>query len=174
MVLSRLFHFTAASTSRNLFQSRPVRFRQLRAFSIASRIMAQDYRLKLDSLNLKDGEKREVEVEGIENGKVLLVKAGDKVHALSPNCTHYGAPLVKGVVTGDGRLTCPWHGACFNIATGDVEDSPALDPLAKFPISEKDGGVYITGDEKTIQASRTSSNMKCAAAGEEKVVIVGG
>ena len=51
-----------------------------------------------------------MEVEGIEGGKVLLVKVKDEVHAMSPNCTHYGAPLVKGVVTGEGRLTCPWHG----------------------------------------------------------------
>jgi hypothetical protein len=72
--------------------------------------MAQQYKLKLDSIDLKHLEKREVEVEGIDGAKVLLVKLGDQVHALSSNCTHYGAPLVKGVITPDGRLTCPWHG----------------------------------------------------------------
>ncbi len=76
--------------------------------------MAQEYQLKgLSSLDLKSGEKREVEVEGIEKGKVLLVKLGDKTHALGSNCTHYGAPLVKGILTPDGRLTCPWHGGTF-------------------------------------------------------------
>ncbi len=73
--------------------------------------MAQEFKLKdLTSIEMKNGEKKEVEVEGIENGKVLLVKANDEVHALSANCTHYGAPLKLGVVTGDGRLTCAWHG----------------------------------------------------------------
>lgn len=73
--------------------------------------MAKEYQLKgLSSLDLKSGEKREVEVEGVENGKVLLVRVGDKTHAMSSNCTHYGAPLVKGILTPDGRLTCPWHG----------------------------------------------------------------
>ncbi len=71
----------------------------------------QEYKLKdLKSLDLKSGEKREVEVEGIEEAKVLLVNTGGKVIALGAKCTHYGAPLVKGVLTGDGRLTCPWHG----------------------------------------------------------------
>lgn len=64
--------------------------------------------------------------------------------------------------------------ACFNVASGDVEDAPALDPLAKFEIVEKDGGVYIKGDEKIIQASRRQPNTKCSAQGQEKVVVVGG
>ena len=73
--------------------------------------MAQEYKLKdISSLDLKNGEKREVEVDGIEGGKVLLAKMNDKTHALSTNCTHYGAPLKNGVLTPDGRLTCPWHG----------------------------------------------------------------
>ena len=73
--------------------------------------MAQEFKLKgVTSLNLKNGEKQEVEVEGVEGGKVLLLKVQDKVHATSANCTHYGAPLKSGVLTPEGRLTCPWHG----------------------------------------------------------------
>jgi len=62
--------------------------------------MAQEYKLKgLSSLDLKPGEKREVEVEGIEEGKVLLCNVGGKFSAIGSKCTHYGAPLVKGVLT---------------------------------------------------------------------------
>jgi nitrite reductase/ring-hydroxylating ferredoxin subunit len=76
--------------------------------------MAQEFKLKdISSLDLKDGEKREVEVEGIEGGKVLLCNEGGKISALGHKCTHYGAPLVKGVLSGNGRLTCPWHGGWF-------------------------------------------------------------
>lgn len=35
---------------------------------------------------------------------MLLSKIGDKVHATSAYCTHYGAPLVKGVLVADGRV----------------------------------------------------------------------
>jgi nitrite reductase/ring-hydroxylating ferredoxin subunit len=73
--------------------------------------MAQEFKLKdVTSLQMKNGDKKEVEVEGVEGGKVLLLKIQDQVHATSSNCTHYGAPLVKGVLTPEGRLTCPWHG----------------------------------------------------------------
>lgn len=137
--------------------------------------MASEFKLKdATSIELKHGQKAEYEVEGIEGGKVLLVKAQDGLHAMSPNCTHYGAPMVKGVVTGDGRITCPWHGACFKIATGDVEDAPALDPLAKFKVVQKDGGVYITGDESALKAGRRKLNIKCSAKSQDNVVIVGG
>ena len=73
--------------------------------------MAQEYKIKeLSSLPaLQPGEKQEVEVEGL-GAKVLLVNAGGKVQAIGPKCTHYGAPLKNGVVTTDGRVTCPWHG----------------------------------------------------------------
>jgi nitrite reductase/ring-hydroxylating ferredoxin subunit len=78
--------------------------------------MAQEFKLKdLSSLNLKDGDKVEAEVEGIEKGKVVLVKVKGKVHALNANCTHFGAPLKNGVLTEDGRLTCPWHGGRVSV-----------------------------------------------------------
>lgn len=63
--------------------------------------MAQEYKLKgITSLDLKPGEKKEVEVEGIEEGKVLLCNVDGKITAIGSKCTHYGAPLVTGVLTG--------------------------------------------------------------------------
>ena len=64
--------------------------------------------------------------------------------------------------------------ACFNVASGDVEDAPALDPLAKFELIEKDGAVFIKGESATIKASRRQPNTKCSASGQERVVVIGG
>ncbi|KAF2223469.1 hypothetical protein BDZ85DRAFT_197589 [Elsinoe ampelina] len=137
--------------------------------------MATEFKIKgLTSLDLKNGDKQEVEVEGIEGGKVLLVKLDDQVHALNSNCTHYGAPLAKGVLTPEGRLTCPWHGACFNARTGDVEDAPALDPLHKFKVTQKDGGVFVSAEEKQVKDQRRKLSIKCSPKKQEKIVVVGG
>ncbi|KUI55392.1 Apoptosis-inducing factor 1 [Cytospora mali] len=140
--------------------------------------MAQEYKLKgVTSLDLKPGAKQEVDVEGLDT-KVLLVNAGGKIQALGPKCTHYGAPLANGVLTTNGRLTCPWHGACFNAKTGDIENAPALDPLPTFKVTQKDdGSIYITGEEATIKAGRRKPNFKCKSASsssEAKVLVVGG
>ncbi|KAF2846953.1 hypothetical protein T440DRAFT_492352 [Plenodomus tracheiphilus IPT5] len=137
--------------------------------------MAKEFKLKdVTSLNLKNGEKKEVEIEGVEGGKVLLLKIQDQVHATSANCTHYGAPLAKGILTPEGRLTCPWHGACFKVSTGDVEDAPALDPISKYEVFEKDGAVYIKTDEATLKANRRSLNLKCSSVSDDKVLVIGG
>lgn len=49
-----------------------------------------------------------------------------------------------------------------------------MDPLAKFEILEKNGAVYIKGEESVIKANRRKLSIKCSAKGPEKVVIVGG
>lgn len=49
-----------------------------------------------------------------------------------------------------------------------------MDPLAKFEVYEKSGAVYVKGEEATIKASRRKPNVKCAAQGQEKVVVIGG
>jgi len=99
---------------------------------------------------------------------------GDQVHALNANCTHYGAQLKNGVVTPEGRLTCPWHGACFNVKSGDVEDSPAPFALNKFDVFEKDDGVYIKGQESDIKGGKRTVNIRTKPTSQDRVVIVGG
>ncbi|RKF53844.1 Apoptosis-inducing factor 1 [Golovinomyces cichoracearum] len=140
------------------------------------RKMSQEYKLKdLTCLNLKPGEKKEAEVEGIEGAKVLLCNSNGTVSAIGSKCTHYGAPLVKGVLTPDGRITCPWHGACFKATNGDIENAPALDALPCFKLSEKNGSVFITGEKDSIISSRRKPNIKISnIISDEKVVVIGG
>uniref|UniRef100_A0A8B9GWL6 Apoptosis inducing factor mitochondria associated 4 n=1 Tax=Astyanax mexicanus TaxID=7994 RepID=A0A8B9GWL6_ASTMX len=72
------------------------------------------------------------EVE-IEQNKILLVRNEGKFSAVSGLCTHYGAPLIKGALVGN-RVRCPWHGACFNTTTGDIEEFPGLDCLHSYKV----------------------------------------
>uniref|UniRef100_A0A8C4W4X8 Rieske domain-containing protein n=1 Tax=Gopherus evgoodei TaxID=1825980 RepID=A0A8C4W4X8_9SAUR len=74
---------------------------------------------------------REVEVAG---HKVLLVRSKMEFSAVGSKCTHAGASLSKGVLAGN-RLRCPWHGACFSIRTGDIEEYPTLDCLPCFKVT---------------------------------------
>ena len=70
-----------------------------------------------------------------ESGKALLVRENGQYFAVGHKCTHYGAPLATGHLE-NGRVRCPWHGACFNIKTGDIEDFPGLDSIPKFEVQK--------------------------------------
>ncbi|KAF8842076.1 FAD/NAD(P)-binding domain-containing protein [Paxillus ammoniavirescens] len=126
--------------------------------------------------DLRDGQMKEVTFEG--EGKVLLHRLGDDVHATSAFCTHYGAPLAKGVLTADGRVVCPWHGACFNVCTGDIEDAPAPAAIHSFKTRVKDGKVYVTADpSQTLKSNMTRTPTLLTAdipSTGKGLVIVGG
>uniref|UniRef100_A0A8C9VAG3 Apoptosis inducing factor mitochondria associated 4 n=1 Tax=Scleropages formosus TaxID=113540 RepID=A0A8C9VAG3_SCLFO len=98
--------------------------------------------------DLQEGQMMEVEVG---QHKVLLVRSGGVYSAIGNSCTHYGAPLSKGALSG-GRVRCPWHGACFNVKTGDIEEYPGLDCVTiennKVYVSAKIKlrGVYVNCD----------------------------
>lgn len=75
--------------------------------------------------------------------EILLIRDGARVFATAVKCTHYGAPLERGVYR-DGVIHCPWHKACFRASTGDVTAPPALDNLPSFPVRVVDGQVFVS------------------------------
>lgn len=84
---------------------------------------------KITDMNI--GEMKNIKVKDDE--EILLVRTKDKYYALAPNCTHYGAPLKDGVLSGES-LVCPWHHACFSVKSGKVLEPPALDSLPQYEI----------------------------------------
>ncbi|NWU71402.1 AIFM3 factor, partial [Pterocles burchelli] len=90
---------------------------------------------------------------------VLLVRNKKEFSALGSRCPHYGAPLSKGVLRGQ-RLRCPWHGACFNIKTGDIEEYPALDCLPCFKVTVEDGKVFVTAKKKVLTSPAVTKHQQ--------------
>uniref|UniRef100_H2UUI7 Apoptosis inducing factor mitochondria associated 4 n=1 Tax=Takifugu rubripes TaxID=31033 RepID=H2UUI7_TAKRU len=90
--------------------------------------------------DLKDGQMKEVMVG---EKKVLLVCSQGQYSAIGSQCSHYNAPLVKGTLVGQ-RVRCPFHGACFNVRTGDIEEYPGLDSLPTYKVKVENGMVYVT------------------------------
>ncbi|XP_007906685.1 apoptosis-inducing factor 3 isoform X3 [Callorhinchus milii] len=108
---------------------------------------------------LQDGQMREVDVG---YGKALLIKERGEYCAIGHKCPHYGAPLVKGVLN-NGRVRCPWHGACFNVATGDIEDFPGLDSLPKFQVRIEKEKVMVRASKQALQSQKKVKRMaRCA------------
>ncbi|XP_041349641.1 apoptosis-inducing factor 3-like [Gigantopelta aegis] len=122
-----------------------------------------------DAEELKDGEMKEVEVG---SRKALLVREGGNYYAVGPKCSHFGAPLASGVLC-NGRVRCPWHGACFNIKTGDIEDFPGLDSIPKFDVSVKNGKVFVKDDPTTSGNKRVKPMSKASRDNKQTFVLIG-
>ncbi|KAK6905738.1 hypothetical protein I203_106569 [Kwoniella mangroviensis CBS 8507] len=130
----------------------------------------------LPESELKDGQMKSVE---FGEGKVLISKIKGQIYATSAFCTHYGAPLEKGVISHDGRVVCPWHGACFNVCSGDIEDAPGLDSLWKFSATVNNGQIVVSANHQEVKSKVGRIVPKARTKGtgrkeNETVVIVGG
>lgn len=69
----------------------------------------------------------------VEGEKVALFKSDDAFYALSDTCTHRGGPLSEGEVEGN-EVTCPWHGAKFDLRSGAALGPPAPTGIKSYPV----------------------------------------
>lgn len=99
---------------------------------------------------------------------IVLVRRGDDVFAVAAGCTHYGARLDEGAVSGD-TLRCPWHHACFSLRTGDALAAPALNPIDCYRVERSGTTIRVVkkADAKPAAPRRHATD-------PASIVIVGG
>lgn len=77
------------------------------------------------------------------NGKsIALFNLDGSYYAIGNECTHRGGPLAEGFVDGE-TVTCPWHGAQFNVKTGAAESAPASKPVAKYNLRVQGSAIEV-------------------------------
>lgn len=85
---------------------------------------------------LKDNEFRIADVppgSAVRVGGVAVFNIGGSFFATQDKCTHKQGPLSEGKLDGS-TVTCPLHGAQFNVSTGAVLHGPAKDPLKTYRV----------------------------------------
>jgi nitrite reductase/ring-hydroxylating ferredoxin subunit len=88
-----------------------------------------------------EGESVTVDFFGRE---VLVSKADGKPRAIANTCTHLGGPLEQH----GQELVCGWHGARFDVTTGQPLSGPARCPLMVLPTNVVDGVLTYVWDEQ--------------------------
>ena len=76
------------------------------------------------------GQASMVEVDGKE---IALFNVGGSFHAIDNTCTHVGGPLCEGEIEGN-EVTCPWHGAMFDVTSGQVLGPPAASSVNRYNV----------------------------------------
>ena len=85
------------------------------------------------------GQAKLIEVNGRE---IALFNIAGAFHALDNSCTHVGGPLCEGEIDG-AEVTCPWHGAVFDVTTGNVLGPPAPEAVTCYKIHLENDDVII-------------------------------
>ena len=89
--------------------------------------------------DLKPGQ---VEVFEVEDEFVAVANIDGQFHAFADVCTHDDGPLVEGDLEGH-VVTCPRHGARFDVCTGEALSLPAVVPLPTFEVRVVNDNVRV-------------------------------
>jgi nitrite reductase/ring-hydroxylating ferredoxin subunit len=76
------------------------------------------------------GQSRQVKVQ---NRTIALFHIDGSFFAVDDTCPHRGAPLWEGQVEGT-EVTCPWHGARFDLTSGAHLCPPARSGVASYAV----------------------------------------
>jgi nitrite reductase/ring-hydroxylating ferredoxin subunit len=94
-------------------------------------------------------------------GRYAVGNAKGELFAVTRHCRHLRADLANGSIDEDGCLVCPWHGAKYDVATGQMTlgpqgafaKVPGLDtffraltkflPLGRGDVSVRDDKVFV-------------------------------
>jgi nitrite reductase/ring-hydroxylating ferredoxin subunit len=93
-------------------------------------------------------------IQEIPIGQAKKIKVGDKdvalfnvngsYYAIDDTCPHRGGPLSEGELEGF-EVTCPWHGARFNVTNGAHLCPPANRDVSTYQIQ-------VVGNDVQVEA----------------------
>ncbi len=89
--------------------------------------------------DIQPGQGRMFEVGG---KKIALFNVDGVFYAIDDTCTHRGGPLSDGTLNGK-EVTCPWHGAVFDVTTGQVLQPPAPEVVASYDVRVEGGDIEV-------------------------------
>jgi|ERR1700733_308206 NADPH-dependent 2,4-dienoyl-CoA reductase/sulfur reductase-like enzyme/nitrite reductase/ring-hydroxylating ferredoxin subunit len=100
--------------------------------------------------------------------RIFLWRNGNSLKAYSANCPHLGGPLDKGILA-NGIVRCPWHHACFDLASGEATAAPAFDALPEY-------SVVLSGSRASVKSACAQKVMNTSQreASQGTMAIVGG
>lgn len=94
-------------------------------------------------------------------GPYAVGNAAGDVFAVTRRCRHLRADLAGGSIADDGCLVCPWHGAKYDVDTGQMTRGPQgifakvpglglsfrlltrVLPLGRGEVTERDGTLFV-------------------------------
>lgn len=94
----------------------------------------------------------DLNIENIEEGKILeasagekqiaLIRRGETVYAFAVTCPHASARLCEGWLDAQGRIVCPLHKYRFDPANGRNTSGEGY-KLRTYPVEIREGIIFV-------------------------------
>lgn len=85
----------------------------------------------------------EIKTFEIVGKKIALARVGEhEFHAIDDTCTHDECSLGEGFLD-EQTISCPCHGAQFDVTSGRVLTLPAVRDVAGYHVETKEDGVFV-------------------------------
>lgn len=78
----------------------------------------------------------------LDDEPIVLCNVEGSFYAFQDRCSHQELPLDGGALCGK-TLTCPWHGAKFDVTTGTALAMPAVTPIVTYPVKVEGNAVFV-------------------------------
>ena len=76
--------------------------------------------------------------------RIAVARVDGEVYAFADECSHREFPLSHGEVDGAAcTITCEWHGAAFDLRTGEPACLPAMRSIPVYPATVRGGAVWV-------------------------------
>lgn len=116
---------------------------------------------------LGENGQKTVLIEGIP---ALIIKTDDgNFYAIEDTCSHATKPLAGGEVKGH-EIECPFHGAKFDITTGEALCLPASQPIEVFEVDVRWNEIFARkkSDEQPEESPSMELEIADSSAGEKQ------
>lgn len=74
---------------------------------------------------------------------VCLANLDGEILALHDCCSHQAFPLSAGELHEDGTVECTWHGALFDLHTGEPRKGPACDRVRTYDVLVQEETIHV-------------------------------
>lgn len=78
----------------------------------------------------------------VEGKRIAVFNVDGAYYAIDDTCPHADGPLSEGEVAG-GKVTCPWHGAEFDLKTGAALCPPAFEGVKAYKVVVEGNDIKI-------------------------------
>ena len=106
--------------------------------------MTEEFIQVADITDIDINQSQSVNIDEID---ILICNTDNGVFAVEDKCSHADIPLCGGQITGN-YITCPVHGAVFDLTDGSVQSPPAFEDLNTFEVKIEGTSISVKRPHK--------------------------